>query len=259
MREPGAFGIARGRGFDTGRERADRVGQLDLDATLPRGIEPLLQRGAAALRRECTVIGEQRGIGQHVGMEASHQLGAQIVEVLHQLHVRAQAEFGQQIERRSAQQLREPGVEGAHLDRAAAGQHLLVQADQCLRLQLRGTAVDATQHQLLDRAIVIESREALQPLGQARAHLAGGLARESDRQDVLRRSTVEQRTHDARHQHPGLAGTGTGFDDDGTARVAGGGVERLAADAAAIQAVGRCSHVATSPQWSRRHRPRASQ
>ena len=78
-----------------------------------------------------------------------------------------------------------------------------------------------------------------QPLLQALPHLAGRLAGEGDRQDLVRLRAGQQRAHDARHQHPGLAGAGTGLDGDVPARVAGNGVELLARDRAAVVFVGR--------------------
>ena len=84
------------------------------------------------------------------------------------------------------------------------------------------------------------ARTFAQPLVQPRAHLAGGLAREGDGQDLLRLRAVEQRAQDARHQHPGLAGAGAGLDDDAAPRVAGD-ARRSASRATrrAVERVGR--------------------
>ena len=86
----------------------------------------------------------------------------------------------------------------------------------------------------------------LEPFVQPLAHFAGGFLGEGDRQDLVRqdllpgcsRGPVKQRPHDARDQHPGLAGTGAGFHRHAAPRVAGDGVERIGGDRRAVALVG---------------------
>ncbi len=57
----------------------------------------------------------------------------------------------------------------------------------------------------------------------------------------MRLRAGQQGTKDARHQHPGLARTGAGFDDHASRRIAGGGVERLTRRSCAVDGVGRAA------------------
>ncbi len=81
--------------------------------------------------------------------------------------------------------------------------------------------------------------ELAQPGIEALAHFAGRLAREGDREDLVRRGAIEQGAQDARDQHPGLARTSAGLDDDAARRVAGERIEHLARDRFAIRAISR--------------------
>jgi len=94
--------------------------------------------------------------------------------------------------------------------------------------------------------------ELLQPLDQALAHLARRLLGEGDGQNfvrahrlaraglrlLLRAGAVEQRAHDARDQHPGLAGAGAGLHGHAAARIAGDGVKGLGGNGLAVAGVG---------------------
>ena len=87
------------------------------------------------------------------------------------------------------------------------------------------------------------ARPRIQPFIQALAHLARRLAGEGDGKDLAGLRAREQRPHDARDQHPGLARAGAGLHGHAAPRVAGHGVERLARDGAAVVLVGsRAAH-----------------
>jgi hypothetical protein len=123
-------------------------------------------------------------------------------------------------------------MEGAELHRAAAFEQAPVEALQPRHGSQRGGRLDAAHHELLHQFFGALFGELLEPLVETLAHLAGRLLGESDRQDLVRLAgglaLFEQRAHDARHQHPGLARAGAGFDGDRAPRIAGDGVEGLA-------------------------------
>ena len=127
--------------LDARREHAGLVGQLELDAPVPDGVEPHAQLMAAARRRHRRVVGAQRGIAQQRGVEGAMNGGAVIAPVLDELGVGLHAEPVEQRERRRAQQLREPAVEGADLDRPAGREHAALQRAELGRERL-GTRRD---------------------------------------------------------------------------------------------------------------------
>ena len=65
------------------------------------------------------MIGAQRLVAQQRGVEGAVHGGAVLAPVLDQLGVGLNAEPVEQRERRRTQQLREPAVEGADLDRSS--------------------------------------------------------------------------------------------------------------------------------------------
>ena len=225
-------------------ERARDIGQLDLDALVEHGREPCAGLVAPALRDELRMIALQRRIAQDRGMETAQHVGAMVGQVLDQLHIGLQSELAEQLQRRCAQQLREPRVKRADLYRVPAAQDALMQARQLRRQRAGLGRRDAPLHQCLDARCIARARrgELAQPLGQACAHLACGLARERDREYFLRLGALEQRAQDARDQHPGLARAGAGLDDDAAPRVAGNRVEGRAIDRRAVRLVGRDPH-----------------
>ena len=166
----------------------------------------------------------------------------------------------------SAQQLREPGVEGADLHRPPA---LSTRACSCAQRgsQARASAGGTPRARSASARVLVGAgvaRTRASHSSRRCAHFAGGLAGEGDRQDLVRRGAVEQGAQDARHQHPGLAGAGAGLDDDAAPRIAGQR-RRSAPRRRRARRRGRPAQAApdapafTSLQWSRRHRPRASQ
>ncbi|MEI2679030.1 MAG: hypothetical protein V9G29_14965 [Burkholderiaceae bacterium] len=184
---------------NAGLERAGRIGELDLDALGPRGIQPLAQLRSTAPLDEMVEVGSQCLVGRNRSVEAAEDLALVIGDVLDDLCVALHAQLDQQIERRGLKQLREPGVEGADLDRTAGALQSLLQAGKRWRELLRGGGVDSALLQGLDslRLGADIGRQRGQPLGEPGPHLAGRLARERDRKDLLWLGTVEQRAQDA--------------------------------------------------------------
>src|SRR5450756_2520505 len=68
---------------------------------------------------------------------------------------------------------------------------------------------------------IVAHRQLAQPELQARLHFLRRLARKGDGEDLRRLRAIQQQTHDARHQQPGLAAARAGFDDDTAFRVEG--------------------------------------
>ena len=131
VRQTGEFGPLRRGARHAGFECAGRVGELDLDAFLQRGVQPLAQLRAPAQQHLRVEVGTRGQVGDDRRMKTPIHLGQVFVQVFDQIHVGLQSQLGQHVHRRGAQQLREPGVEGANLDRATARQHALVQPRQC--------------------------------------------------------------------------------------------------------------------------------
>ena len=274
--ERGQFGHHLGRRRHAVHQSTVRLRQAQLDALVEGRQQPVLQLVAAVDQAELAIDRQQRFVRQHGRVEALPELGHQVGLVLQQLQLGRQPLRTQQFQRRGAQQLGEPGVEGADLHRPRFLQQALLQRRQPgserLGLGLRQAPLAQREH----AARVVAMGELMQPLVQAGAHLASRLAGEGDRDDVLRPGAVQQRAQDARHQHPGLARAGAGLDDDAACRIAGQRVEALAGDRRAVEGVGgrgavegagcdvgrhvrRAGHGAAPSQSSRRHRPRISQ
>ena len=130
MLEAIGLGPKRGRRFDALFEHAGLVGDLELDPLATTRQRATAQLGATSARRHRRVVFAQRRIAQNARLERAHHGGTVILEVLDQLQVGSQTEPIEQRHRRDAQQLREPGVEGADLDRPAGGEDASVQRRQ---------------------------------------------------------------------------------------------------------------------------------
>ena len=247
---------------------AGGVGTCQLGSAEPGRLEPAQQGAAAVPLHQRDVDRAQRRIGLHGTVKAAEEFVAQHRGVFDRFIGHRQVQALQQRQRCMGQQLPEPGVESAHLDTAALAQQPLVKAAQRIGrgFGLRQRHATLLQGQHARCRCAAATGMAGQPLVEARTHLARRLAREGDGQHLLRLDPGEQGAQDARDQHPGLAGTGTGLDDDAACRVAGGGVESLGAGRVLTDAVGRFHPLHGlrgrrhgAAQWSRRHRPRASQ
>ena len=219
-------------------------------------------------QHERRVVRSQAGLVQHHRVEAAKELAVHHARVFNELHCCRQLQALQQGHGCVADELREPGVEGAHFDRAARSEQALLQLAQGLGQRLRGRLIKATLAQGQHARVVRRGGAGplTQPVVQALAHFARSLAREGDGQHLLRQRAGQQSTHDARDQHPRLASTRAGFHHHRPRRVAGQCVEVRVVDGAAVDGVGGRAHVGThasshdtGSQWSRRHRPRISQ
>ena len=102
------------------------VGQREFDPLVERRGQRLVRAGAAELRHQRGVVGAQPGIGRHARQPAAPQLGDGVGGVFQQFVAGRQAQVGQRLQRRTAQQRGEPAVEGADLHRAAMSQHGLI-------------------------------------------------------------------------------------------------------------------------------------
>ena len=191
------------------------------------------------LAHQSLEVGAQHRVAQHGSMESPVDLGCMLARVFDQLHVGLQSELGEQLQRRGAQQLREPCMEGPNLDRTSTAQDAFVQFAERRRKRTSLRIVKTARAQLGDSLVIAARRrgEFAQPVVEPLTHLACRLAGECDREDLVRLRAGEQRSEDSRHQHPRLAGAGTSLDDDAAAGVASGGIERVARHAAAIDGV----------------------
>ena len=120
-----------------------------------------------------------------------------------------------------------PGVKGADGDARLRRQHRFKQPARA-----RQQAVDfifryrALMQKRAHRRVVGAGQQR-QPVVQPGAHFACRLARESNRENIRWRHASQQQTQHARHQQPGFAAAGAGFDDDRVLRIEGGVVKRV--------------------------------
>jgi hypothetical protein len=144
---------------------------------------------------ESLVVVQQRRRVQHHPLEASQQLADVVVDLLDQRHRRVQPERIEKLQRCQAQQLREPGVEGVDLHVGAGAEHARLQPRQ-RGLEARRLCWRYAAHAQCLAALVARGVGKLaQPFVQPRAHLAGRLAGERDRQDLVgRRPASSART-----------------------------------------------------------------
>ena len=145
-------------------------------------------------------------------------------------------------------------MEGANLHRPTTQQQRVVQLAQTLKLVRGGLLHQAPVQQLLAQLGISLAGKLQQPLLQALAHFASGFLGEGYGQNFVRRTALQQCPQHARHQHPGLAGTGTSLHGNASARVTGDGVKAGALYGDAVVFKG-C--LAIHVQKSFRHRPRA--
>ena len=218
---------------------------VELDAPAPGRLPASGARRCRPCRStSAAVVGAQRRVARDGGMEAPEQRrpacsSSSSISV----RSRLQAERAEQFERRGAQQLREPGVEGADLDRPAGCEH----APRAGRAAPARRAAAASTPRPRSRSACASSSsgvagdgELRQPLVEALAHLAGRLAGEGDGQDLLRlRRRRAARAGCARPASRSCRRRRRPRRRSCSARVAGDGVERLARDRPAVAAVGR--------------------
>ena len=197
--------------LDAALERAGRVRLGDLHAPLPGAAQPLVEHVPAARRDHGAVVGAQRGVAKHGGMEGAEHRCAQIDVVLDQRHVGLQAERLQHLQRRQPKQLHEPGVEGQHRDRPPAVEEPPVErAQRGLEPHRVAGPMPRIRSSWMRASTGPHRHSASQPARRSR--IAGGGACEGDGEDVMRLDAGEQQPDDARHQHPGLARPGAGLD-----------------------------------------------
>ena len=110
-----------------GLHHAGVVGQHELGAPAQGGGEGLLRLRAAVFGGHRRVVGAQRGVRRHRGLERAPEGGHGFVVTFQQLVVPRQAELLQHGQRRSAQECGKPAVEGADLHRPVGGEHGSVQ------------------------------------------------------------------------------------------------------------------------------------
>ena len=151
-----------------------------------------------------------------------------------QLVIGGQPHVGQSLHGRTAHQSRKPTVKGAYLHRPAAHQQRVVQATQLLQLFGTWLALHAPVQQFLAQLGIVHAGELQQPFLQARTHLARRFFGKSYRQNFVRGTSVQQRPHHARNQHPGLARARTRLHRYAAARIASNGVEAAALDQLAV-------------------------
>ncbi|MCY1219269.1 hypothetical protein D9M72_312380 [compost metagenome] len=253
-----------------------------------------LQRAAAFLHRPPFAARMEHGIEQRARLEVAHGVdqrfpgGAQVFVLrrgqrapdrrprfaLHAQGILAQRRAGHdaRCQRRAAQQRAEPAVEGIDGHAPGCGQHLRMQAARARQRLARCLRRQPTLHQRGDDVLVGIARQLRQHFQQAVAHFFGGLAREGDREDLVRRGAGQQQAHQARHQQPGLAAAGAGLDHDRARGIAGGARELGLRHGMAIALVGLdlgierivdhhvfSTGTAVDSQKPLRHRPRAVQ
>ena len=176
--------------LDAAREHAGLVGELELDAPAQAASSHLRELRAAA-RAPSARRGRRAAPGRaaRAAWKARSTARPVVVEVFDQLHVGLQAEPVEQLQRRGAQQLREPGVEGADLDRPAGREHACRAAPpSSARASRRRAGATPRSTQRRDALAVARARRAKlgEPFVEPLAHLAGRLAREGDREDLVR-------------------------------------------------------------------------
>jgi hypothetical protein len=183
------------------------------------------------------MVGAQGLVAQQGGVEGAVHGGSVIAPVLDQLGIGLDTEPVEQRERCRTQQLREPAVKGADLDRSSRREHAGLKRAELGRERLGTRRIDAAIDEWRARVVHGSSAASRNSASHwsSRSRISPAAARrERDRQDLVRRRPIEERAQHARDQHPGLARAGTRLDDARTRRVAGGGVERRRIDAPAV-------------------------
>ena len=85
-----------------------------------------LRLRSAVFGSHSAVVGAQRGVGRHGGLERAPEGGHGLLVTFQQLVVAGQAELLQHGQRRDAQERGKPAVEGADLHRAVGGEDFAV-------------------------------------------------------------------------------------------------------------------------------------
>ncbi len=152
------------------------VGEFDLDALVPRCVEPFAQLRAPPIAHQRLIVLAQIIVRNHRAVEAAVDIGAMVLQVFEQVHVGLQTQLGEQLHRRGVEQLREPCMEGANFDGSAGQQQALVQPGEHRRQLVRLGRAEAARLQLSRSACVVARRRAelAQPFVEPRTHLAGG-------------------------------------------------------------------------------------
>jgi hypothetical protein len=143
MREARHLAPQRRSRLDAVVEDAGLVGRLELDAAPPCRGEPLAQLRATAPRGHRVVVLAKTRVADDACVERAKHRRAVVVELLDQLHVGRETKAIEERQRRGAQQLREPGVEGADLDRPPGGEDPAVERGEVVCERLGATGRDA--------------------------------------------------------------------------------------------------------------------
>ena len=243
-----------------------RIGQRKLHALGQRRLQRLVGLVSAIRGNGSHVIRTRIGILHRTGLKPPPDLGHCLGIVLQQLVLRRQAHGVQHCQRRTAQQGGKPAVESADLHGAPVAQQLGMQGTQVLQLRIGRVLHQSAHLQGVAQRRIIGMGKLGQPLLQALAHLASCFLGEGDGQNVLRHATVQQGTHHARHQHPGLACTSARLHRHTAPRIAGDGVKLFTGHHHAVvlkSCVRRCGErmhrTHGTLQKSLRHMPRAWQ
>ena len=182
--------------------------------------------------RIAPVFGDQRGVigtrGAVSGnglVKAGPDLGNGFGIVLQQFVLRGQAQFLQNLQRRIAHQGREPAVKSANLHAAAGFQHGAVQIAQLFNIFRRGFVRPAACQQFRAQLGIIGLGKFNEPFLQTLAHFSGGFFGERNRQNFVWLRSLQERPHNARHQHPRFSRPRAGFDGYAAVGVAGNGIK----------------------------------
>ena len=164
-----------------------------------------------------------------------------------------QAQLQQHRQRSRTEQIGKPAVKRANLNLAATGKQCLIQALQrALQDLLRQVAQSGHVHpalrQFVDECRSVGLGESHQPLLQPFAHFTGCAFGEGDGQNIVGLGDpftrdwvqpLQQGPNDARNQHPGFAGTGTGFHQHMLARIAGDCIKAFRAHCVIVVLIGQ--------------------
>ena len=178
--------------------------------------------------------------------EACKRGGGRAVRRAAQLHRKALPRFGQQCARRIDQgcvlrrhllrgwwpaararraergqtdDAKKPAMKGVDGHSRLRRQHRLVEPARARQGSARFATVETALLQKVQCIGVSREREIAQPEIEPRAHFLRGFAGEGERENAARRSAGEQQAQHARHQQPGLATAGAGFDHGRALRV----------------------------------------
>ena len=184
----------------------------------------LLQKPAQRVRRDEPAIEQRRDAGAQAPLAELREHQRHIVVV-----ARDAAADPQRLVERLADQARHLGLVGEIEAGIDVGlERELAQQRQTERVDRRDRDVAEPLLQIAP-ASGVELRQAarlLQPIDDALPHLGGGLARERDREDVIRLDAGAQQVDVALDEHARLAGAGRRLEDDVLRRIDGVGAGR---------------------------------